>query len=78
MLDVKPVKTPLAAHFWLSADLSPQTDEDEKYMSYVPYASAVGRIMYTMVCTWLDISNAINVVSRYMERLEKSHWQAVK
>ena len=28
MLDAKPVKTPLAAHFRLSADLSPQTDEE--------------------------------------------------
>ena len=33
MLDAKPVKTPLAAHFRLSADLSPQTDEEEIYMS---------------------------------------------
>ena len=49
MLDVKPVKTPLAAHFQLSADLSPQTDENEKYMSHVLYASAVENIMYAMV-----------------------------
>ena len=38
MLDAKPVKTPLAAHFRLSAHLSPQTNEEEKYMSHVPCA----------------------------------------
>ena len=47
MIDVKPVKTPLAAHFRLSTDLSPQTDE-EKYMSRVSYISAVGSIMYAI------------------------------
>ena len=33
----KPVKTPFAAHFQLSTDLSPQTDEEKKYISRVPY-----------------------------------------
>ena len=51
MLDAKPVKTSLAAHFQLSVDLSPQTDEEEMYMSHVHYASTVGSIMYAMVCT---------------------------
>ena len=72
MLDARPVKTSLAAHFLLSADLSPQTDE-EKYMSHVPYASVVGSIMYAMVCTRPDISHAISVVSRYTDRPGKGH-----
>ena len=62
MLDAKAMR-PLAAHFRLSADLSPQTDEEEKYMSHVPYVSAVGSIMYAMVCTRPDISHAVSVVS---------------
>ena len=78
MLDAKPVKTPLAAHFQLSADLSPQTDEEEKYISHVPYATAVGSIMYAMVCTRPDISHAVSVISQYMDRPGKGHWQAVK
>ena len=77
ILDAKLVKTPLAAHIRFSADLSTQTDE-EKYMSHVPYASAVESIMYAMVCTRLDISHAFSVVSRYMDRPGKGHWQAVK
>ena len=47
-------------------------------MSRVPYASAVGSIMYAMVCTRPDISHAVSVVSRYMDNPGKAHWQAVK
>ena len=47
-------------------------------MLHVPYASAVGNIMYAMVCTMLDISHAVSVVSRYMDRPRKIHWQTMK
>ncbi|KAG8493487.1 hypothetical protein CXB51_010890 [Gossypium anomalum] len=45
---VKPVSTPLAAHFRLSSALSPQSDDEIKHMSHVPYSSAVGSLMYAM------------------------------
>jgi hypothetical protein len=47
-------------------------------MSHVAYSSAVGSIMYAMVCTNPDISQAASVFSRYMANLDKVHWQAVK
>ena len=47
-------------------------------MSHVSYASAVESIMYVMVYTRLDISHAVSVVSRCMDRLGKIYWQAVK
>ena len=47
-------------------------------MSHVPYASAVGSIMYVMVYTRPDISHAVRVMSSYMDRPRKIHWQAVK
>jgi len=40
-------------------------------MSRVPYASTVENIMYTMVCTCLDISHVVSVLSSYMDRLRK-------
>ncbi|RVW44318.1 Retrovirus-related Pol polyprotein from transposon TNT 1-94 [Vitis vinifera] len=73
MQGLKPVSTPLVAHFKLSSALSPQTKEEREYMSHVPYANAVGSIMYVMVCTRLDISHAVSAVSRYMDRLGKIH-----
>jgi hypothetical protein len=47
-------------------------------MSRVPYSSAVGSLMYVMVCTRPDISNAVGIVSRYMNNPGKEHWEAVK
>ncbi|KAG9450795.1 hypothetical protein H6P81_010760 [Aristolochia fimbriata] len=76
--DTKPVSTPLAPHLKLSSHLSPTTDEEREYMATVPYANAVGSLMYAMVCTRPDISQAISVVSRFMHDLGKGHWQAVK
>ena len=35
-------------------------------MKSVPYAPAVGSLMYTMVATWPDISHVVGVVSRFM------------
>ena len=78
MGDAKPVSTPLASHFRLSKDQSPQTDEDKEYMAKVPYASAIGSLMYAMVCTRPDIGHAVGVVSRYMSNPGKVHWEAVK
>ena len=47
-------------------------------MAKVPYANAVGSLMYAMVCTRPDISQAVGVVSRYMHDPGRGHWQAVK
>ncbi|XP_071921712.1 secreted RxLR effector protein 161-like [Coffea arabica] len=35
-------------------------------MARVPYSSAVGNIMYAMVCTRPDIAQVVSIVSRYM------------
>ncbi|XP_040369555.1 secreted RxLR effector protein 161-like [Rosa chinensis] len=58
--------------------MSSSTDDDMKYKAKVPYVSAVGSLMYYMVCTRPDISQALSMVSRYMHNPGKGHWQAVK
>ena len=47
-------------------------------MIHVPYASAVGSLMYAIVCTRPDLSQAVSMVSRYMYDPEQGHWEAVK
>lgn len=47
-------------------------------MSRVPYASAVGSLMYAMLCTRPDICYAVGVVSRYQSNPGQEHWVAVK
>jgi len=57
------VVTQSAPHFRLSGNQSPTTVEDKANMKNVPYASAVGTLVYTMVCTRPDISQVVTVVS---------------
>ncbi|KAE8732040.1 F-box/kelch-repeat protein [Hibiscus syriacus] len=76
--NTKHVSIPLASHLKLSSQLSPKTNEERVYMAKVPYANAVGSLMYAMVCTRPDISQALGVVSRYMHDPGEGHWQAVK
>ncbi|KAJ0494593.1 putative RNA-directed DNA polymerase [Helianthus annuus] len=76
--DAKIRSTPLGNHFKLSKDKSPKTDEDKEKMAKVPYASAVGSLMYAMVCTRPDIAHAVGVVSHFMSNPGREHWEAVK
>ena len=69
---------PLAAHFKLSTKQYPSIDEKKKKMQHVPYASAVGSLMYDMVCTRPGIAHAVSTVSRFMSNPERPYWEAVK
>uniref|UniRef100_A0A2N9GLP2 Gag-Pol polyprotein n=1 Tax=Fagus sylvatica TaxID=28930 RepID=A0A2N9GLP2_FAGSY len=78
MQDCKPIPTPLPINFKLSSSMSPSNEAERMEMSRVPYASAVGSLMFAMVCTRPDIAQAVGVVSRYMVNPGKEHWSAVK
>jgi ATP-binding cassette subfamily B (MDR/TAP) protein 1 len=47
-------------------------------MSHVLYASAVGSLMYSMVCTRLKIAHVVGIMRRYMSKLGKEHWATLK
>ena len=56
----------------LSKTQCPTTAED------VPYASAIGSIMYAMLCTRPDVCLAISLAGRYQSIPGVDHWTAVK
>ncbi|RVX04234.1 Retrovirus-related Pol polyprotein from transposon TNT 1-94 [Vitis vinifera] len=78
MNEAKLVSTPLGSHFKLSKEQSPKTEEERDCMSKVPYASTIDSLMYAIVCTMPDIAHAVGVMSRFMSRPGKQHWEAVK
>ena len=47
-------------------------------MRQVSYASAVGNLMYVILCTRLDIYYSVGMVSRYQSNPGPKHWQAIK
>jgi hypothetical protein len=74
----KPVSIPLAAHFKLSSACCPKTEDEVLHMQRVPYSSAVGSLMYAMVCSRPDLAHSLSVVSRFMANPGKDHWSAVQ
>ena len=77
MQDSKPVNVPIPVGAKLSVEQCPKTQEEEEDMSCVPYASAVGSLMYAMVCTRPYIAHAVGVLSRFMSNQGKENWKAV-
>ncbi|KAK9047935.1 hypothetical protein SSX86_033103 [Deinandra increscens subsp. villosa] len=47
-------------------------------MASIPFASAIGSIMYAMLCTRPDVSFALSLTSRYQQSPGLAHWTAVK
>jgi hypothetical protein len=56
----------------------PVTIDEQERMKEIHYASAIGSIMYAMLCTRLDISYDESVTSRYQSNYGEAHWTALK
>ena len=62
----------------LSKTQNPTTAENRKRMEVSPYASAIGSMMYTMLCTRPDVCLAISLAGRYQSNPGVDHWTTVK
>lgn len=62
----------------LSKEQCPKTPHEIEDMRRIPYASAVGSLMYAMLCTGPDICHAVGIVSRYQSNPRLDHWTTVK
>ncbi|GJW66591.1 retrotransposon protein, putative, ty1-copia subclass, partial [Tanacetum coccineum] len=69
---------PMEVKHELSNEMCASTPKEVAYMKKVPYASAVGSIMYVVRCTRPDVAFAQNLVSRYQQNPGKLYWVAVK
>ncbi|WVZ96608.1 hypothetical protein U9M48_042224 [Paspalum notatum var. saurae] len=78
MHDSKKDFLPMSPGTILSKTQCPSTTDGQKRMSEITYASAIGSIMYAMMCTRPDVSFALSVTSRYQSCPGEGHWIAVK
>jgi hypothetical protein len=58
--------------------MSPSNEVERMEMSRVPYASAVGSLMFAMICTRPNIAQAMETASRYMTNPDREHWNTIK
>ncbi len=70
--------TPAEVGAKLKKDMCPRTQEEIEEMRNVPYAMAVGSLLYLVNCTRPDIAYAVANVSKFMQNPGRQHWIAVK
>ena len=78
MQDSKKGFLPMSHGITLSKTQCPETPDELERMRAIPYASAIGSIMYAMLCTRPDVSYALSVTSRYQSNYGEAHWTVVK
>uniref|UniRef100_A0A2N9ER43 Integrase catalytic domain-containing protein n=1 Tax=Fagus sylvatica TaxID=28930 RepID=A0A2N9ER43_FAGSY len=76
--DCKPIDTPVGKGNSLSSEMCPKTWVEIESMARVPYANAIGSLMYAMLCTRPDICFVVGLVNRFQSNPGPAHWKAVK
>ena len=59
----------------ISKEQSPKTPEDKVLVERIPYVSAIGSIMYAMICTRQNIAYHLSVTSRFQVDPGEKHWK---
>ena len=78
MHDCKPGDTPVAKGDKFSLNQCPKNNFEIQEMQQIPYASAIGSLMYAQVCTRLDIAYIVGMLGSYLSNPGKDHWIAAK
>ena len=78
MQDSKRGLLPMSHGIKLSKSQCPTTKDERERMDKIPYASAIGSIVYVMLCTRPDVSYALSMTSRFQSDPGECHWIAVK
>ena len=78
MQDSKKGLLPFRHGISFSQDQCPKTLEEKERMQLVPYASAVGSLMYAMLFTRPNICFEVDMVSKYHSNLGPEHWVAIR
>nr|GEV35821.1 hypothetical protein [Tanacetum cinerariifolium] len=62
----------------LSKSQGASTPAEKQRMQNIPYASAIGSIIYDVRCTHPDVAFVENITSRFQKNSSEEHWTAVK
>ena len=73
MQDCRPGDTPVAKGDKSSLSQCPKSNLEIQEMQKIPYASAVGSLMYAQVCTRPDIAYIVGMLGRYLSNPGMDH-----
>ncbi|XP_074313781.1 secreted RxLR effector protein 161-like [Silene latifolia] len=76
IIDSKKGFLPMSHGITLSKTQCPSTLDEQERMRKIPYASAIGSIMYAMLYTHPDVACALSMMSRYQNSPGEGHWTA--
>jgi hypothetical protein len=78
MQDSKKGFLPMSHDITLNKIQCPSKPDGQKRMRVIPYASAIGFIMYAMLCKHPYVSYALSAMSRYQSNYGDAHWTIIK
>ena len=78
MKDCSPSVAPIVKGDKFHMNQCPRNDLEKEQMHNIPYASAVGSMMYAQVCTRPDIAFVVGMLGRYQSNPGLDHWRAAK
>lgn len=67
----------MSAHFRLSKFLELTDDAHIEYIKKISYASAVGSMIYAILCSRPDVAHGVGVVSGFIRNPGNEHWRSV-
>jgi len=78
LTNTKPVSTPIEPGKQLMTEQSPSTTTQITRMHGVPYAKAIGSVLWPTMISRPDAAYAVGVLVQFIQNLGQTHWEALK
>jgi len=78
LTEAKPVSTPMVTGAQFSIEQGPATANQAARMRGVPYAEAIGSVLWPVVVSRPDAAYAVGILSQFIQNPGPPHWEALK
>jgi hypothetical protein len=78
LTNAKPVSTPMESGAHFTREQGPSTPTQAMRMCGVPYAEAIGCVLWPVMITRPDCAFAIGILSQFVQNPGNAHWEALK
>ena len=73
-----PVATPMVTGATFSTANSPSTPTQVAHMCRIPYAEAIGSVLWPVVISWPDAAFAVSILLQFIQNPRPAHWEVLK